>query len=212
MSARSVLLALSPWLVASLALLARQAAQPAAAGPTVAGVGTPLPDPPALLAALPTAGRWTMLAGESSLRLVERRGSALHVGLAVQLAGDLELDPDGRLADLDVEATLEPGAARELLGTLGEGRLTLRGTATPSIPAAVPGARAAQPRAWLTLDGRRRPLVLRAAWMPCGPARLRVQLEAGWEGGVRGDGDAPWELLTGARHSTLALDLVLARS
>jgi hypothetical protein len=211
-SARHLLLALSPLLLASASLLAREAGRPPAAAAPVPGVAREVPGPPALLLALPIAGRWRVLPEESRLRLVEHADGECLACEAVDLEGEILLEPDGRLADLDLEAQLDPGATRALLGPVGEGRLALRSAAARSLPSAVPGARSARPQAWISLDGRRRQQSLRAAWMACDATRLRLQLEACWAGDARGNQDALRGLLSGSRRCTLALDLVLTRS
>jgi len=213
MKVPALLTALAPLLVASLALGLREALRTAPGAAPAAGVGEPLPDPPALLAALPTAGAWRVVGGESRLGLRDGRGPQGDEPLgAAELRGDVTLGPDGQLADLDVEALLDPKRAHALLGPIGEGRIALRTVAAPSVPGVVPASRWARPEAWLSIDGRRRNLNLRAAWMPIGPGRLRLALEAAWEGDVHGELGALDRMLGDAPRSTLALDLVLTRS
>jgi len=209
---RAVLITLSPLALASLALLAHEVRRGAPAPAPQPGLGTPIAPPPAFLLALSTAGRWRVVGDDSRLELRETARGGIRAAQALRVSGELVLEDGGLLADLDLEAQLDPAGARALLGAGSEGELTLRASAASGLASVVTGVRLAEPSAWLALDGLRRQLPLRATWMPCGPGLLRLQLEAGWGGDVGGDDDLVCSLVEGKRRSTLALDLVLARS
>jgi len=212
MSPRCLLLLLSPLLLAALALGLREARRSAPLEDPSPGEAQALPGTPAFVLALPLQGRWDVIESESSLRLTVAEGAESATGEAASLRGSLALEQDGRLSDLDIEARLSSAAALALVRADSEGHLALRAASGRSLPGAVPGSHTASLEAWLAFDGRRRAVPLRAAWMPCGPGRLRLQLEAGWDGDAGGDDDTLCTLLGGRRTSALALDLVLARS
>jgi hypothetical protein len=206
----SALLPLAPLLLATSALIARECLRNGAQARAAPAEVRPMLPPPALFA--PAQGTWSIVSQGSALELTERAGAASATASSREVRGELELDPAGDLARLDVDVTLDETQARELLGAPRAVALRLHAEPVISSPSIVPGVRQAEARARLELDGSARDVALRAFWMPLGPARLRLQLEARWEGDARGEPHLLDVFAQGGRRSTLALDLALARS